>query len=74
MPRLTDTEAIATWERDDPPDPNAGRAQPYVCVSCAWRGRGDEAYAHHRATGHAVRGHDWPRAWGEAVFSAGVGR
>lgn len=51
-------------------DPNAGGpGVPYVCRSCAWRGRGAEALDHYRATGHRVRGRDWPADWPDAQFS-----
>jgi hypothetical protein len=56
-------------------DPNAGgHGQPYVCVDCAWTGRGGiKALEHHVNSGHAVRGRRWPASWPNAQF-AGVER
>ncbi len=69
---LTDTEAIATWERAEAADPSQASAGiPYRCVDCAWTGRGDAAYTHHRTSGHNVRGKNWPVLWGVAVFTDG---
>jgi len=64
-----DIDAIASWTAM-PPDPaEGGHGQPYVCRECAWRDRGGMlAFAHHRATGHAVRGKSWPDDWPDAVF------
>lgn len=66
-----DIQAIATWERaEQSPDPNEGRPEPYVCTECTWTGRGGvKAFAHHHVTGHAVRGKQWPEAWGNALFT-----
>lgn len=72
---LSDVEAIATWQRHDQgDDPNRQGGQTYVCTECRWRDRGGMlAAAHHKATGHAVRGRDWPAAWPDAQFGGDRG-
>lgn len=69
MHHLTDTEAIATWERADAPAPG-GHAQPYRCTACDWTGRGETALRHYRETGHAIRGRDWPAGWPDCQWTA----
>lgn len=65
-----DIEAIASWQRHDTPPSGGGSGVPHVCIECDWTGRGGiKAYAHHRVTGHAVRGKHWPASWGNSVFS-----
>lgn len=67
---LTDSEAIATWHRDEAPDPNAsGHGVPYRCTACDWTGRGETALRHFRATGHAIRGRSWPAHWPDCQFT-----
>lgn len=68
---MTEFAGYDDWKTTDPRD--AERPEPLshvVCVECAWHGRGDLAgYAHHRATGHQVRGRDWNPTWPNAQFS-----
>lgn len=67
---LSDSEAIATWERAEPPDPNQiGHAPAYRCTECDWHGRGETALRHFRAAGHAIRGRNWPANWPNAQFT-----
>ena len=64
-----DGDPIGGWEtREDDPDAG-GRAHPYRCTRCDWTGRGAESLKHYRATGHAIRGRDWPKTWPDAEFS-----
>jgi hypothetical protein len=65
---LSDTEAIATWESDEAPEPG-GTPQPYRCTACTWTGRGETALRHYRATGHSIRGRDWPAGWSDCQWS-----
>ena len=59
-----DLDAIATWTMGDGYRGEGGEVAPYRCVDCTWRDRGATlAYAHQRATGHAVRGKNWPASW-----------
>jgi hypothetical protein len=62
--------AITKIFTDDAPDPReAGPGHVYRCTVCAWRDRGGMlAAAHHRATGHPVRGVAWPKDWPDAKF------
>ena len=66
---MDDITAISTWERADAPDPAAsGPGHPYRCTACDWTGRGETGLRHYRATGHAIRGRDWPASWPDVQF------
>lgn len=65
------------WLSTDPRDrdPN-GPSNPYSCVEPQCAGltfRGADALKHHRATGHALRGRDWPASWPNAQFEVHAG-
>ena len=67
---LTDADlnAIASWSRNDQAEPSGGTGHVYICRDCTWRDRGGAlAFAHQRATGHRVRGRDWPADWPDAA-------
>lgn len=52
-----------------------GPGHVYICNDCTWRDRGGAlAQSHHAATGHSVRGRDWPAEMPDAVFSKGRGK
>ena len=61
---LDDLDAIASWNRNDEDTRVEGPAIAYICRDCDWRDRGGAlASAHQRATGHRVRGRQWPASW-----------
>lgn len=44
-----------------------GFGHGYECVDCDWTG--GQASMHHKLTGHAVRGRQWPAHWPNAQFA-----
>ena len=72
MSFLDDLDAISTWTRHDQGASGGGPGHVYICRDCAWRDRGGAlAFAHQRATGHRVRGRDWPTDWPDAAGPTG---
>lgn len=61
------------WKSTDPRDREpVAPSMPYRCCESACAGlsfRGADALRHHRDTGHALRGRNWPPHWPDAQWS-----